>query len=49
MMYNIIGTPIIGVIALIGIIPMLTGRTLTNEQKRAITAPVSIVIGSRVL
>ena len=45
----IIGTPIIGVMALMGITPIDVGVTLNNVHSRAITAPASIVIGSNVL
>jgi hypothetical protein len=49
MIYIITGTPIIGVMALIGIIPIETGATLTSEHSRAITAPANMVIGVRIL
>lgn len=45
----IIGTPIIGVMALIGITPIEEGITLISVHKSAITAPASIVMGSNVL
>lgn len=44
-----IGTPIIGVMAFIGITPIDAGATLMRVHKRAITAPDSMVTGSRVL
>lgn len=47
MMYIIMGTPIMGVIALMGITPDEIGRTLMSEQSNAITAPHSAVAGSR--
>lgn len=40
-----IGTPMIGVIAFIGITPKETGNMLMKVQSKAITAPVSIVTG----
>lgn len=41
------GTPIMGVIALMGITPDETGMTLMREQSSAITAPHSAVAGNR--
>lgn len=43
------GTPITGVIAFIGIIPIEVGNTLISVHKRAITVPLNIVIGIRAL
>lgn len=43
----IIGTPIIGVIALIGIMPYDFGNTLISVQSSAMAAPESIVAGRR--
>ena len=45
-MYRMIGTPITGVMALIGIMPIDTGSTLMNVQSKAIAEPVSIVTGN---
>lgn len=43
------GTPMTGVIAFIGIIPIVTGSMLICVQNSDIAAPVSIVTGIRVL
>ena len=42
-----IGTPITGVIALIGITPHDEGATLIRQHNNAITAPASAVAGSK--
>ena len=46
-MYIIIGTPITGVIALIGITPHDAGNTLMRLHKSATTAPAKAVAGSK--
>lgn len=46
-MYIIMGTPIMGVIALMGITPEEIGMTLMREHSSAITAPHNAVAGNR--
>lgn len=48
-MYIIIGTPIIGVMAFIGMTPDDIGMTLINVHNRAITAPHNAVAGSNMM
>lgn len=45
----IMGTPMTGVIAFIGIIPIDDGSTLNSVHSRAVAPPNSIVAGRRVL
>ena len=48
MTYKMIGTPMIGVMALIGMTPILEGSTLKSVHSSEINAPQSIVAGMRI-